>query len=182
MGDPGREEIVLGGGCFWCVEAAFETVEGVSRVTPGYAGGSKDHPSYEEVCGGRTGHAEVVRVEFDPGRVSLEELLEVFFTVHDPTTPDRQGADVGTQYRSIILVGSAGQRTRVEAYIDRVRPRYADPVVTEVGVLAAFWPAEEYHRGYFSKNPGRPYCRAVIAPKLEKLRAGPAGEAPRDPA
>ncbi len=176
MNKQGRhEEIVLGGGCFWCVEAAFEMVEGVTRTTPGYTGGSAPDPSYDEVCGGLTGHAEAVRVEFDPEKVTLEELLEVFFAVHDPTTLNRQGADVGTQYRSIILFTSEAQRAQVESFLEEIRPRYARPVVTETRELETFWPAEEYHHDYFVKNPRQPYCRVVIAPKLEKLRGKPAG-------
>lgn len=170
MAEPGgRAEIVLGGGCFWCVEAAFGMVEGVTRVTPGYSGGTVPDPSYEGVCGGLTGHAEVVKVEYDPSTVTLEELLEVFFTVHDPTTLNRQGADVGTQYRSIILYTSEEQRAQVEGLLEELRTRYDRPVVTEVRELETFWPAEEYHRDYYRKNPRQPYCRVVIAPKLEKL-------------
>lgn len=173
---PGRNEtIVFGGGCFWCIEAAFEMVEGVNRTTPGYTGGSAADPTYDQVCGGLTGHAEAVLVEFDPGRVSLEDLLEVFFTVHDPTTLNRQGADVGTQYRSIILFDSEEQRARVESYLEEIRPRYSRTVVTEVKELETFWPAEEHHRDYFLRNPLQPYCQAVIAPKLEKLRKKRAG-------
>ncbi len=170
MVEPGgRAEIVLGGGCFWCLEAAFVMVEGVTGVTPGYSGGAAPDPSYHQVCGGLTGHAEVVRVEYDPAAVTLEELLEVFFAVHDPTTLNRQGADVGTQYRSIILYASEEQRAQVEGFLEEVRSRYRRPVVTEVRELETFWPAEEHHRGYYANNPHQPYCRAVIAPKLEKL-------------
>jgi peptide-methionine (S)-S-oxide reductase len=170
-----RAEIVLGGGCFWCVEAAFEMVEGVTRTTPGYSGGTTSHPSYDEVCGGLTGHAEAVKVEYDPSVVTLEQLLEVFFTVHDPTTLNRQGADVGTQYRSIILYTSEEQRAQVDSYLEEMRPRYSGPVVTEVRELETFWPAEEHHHDYYAKNPRQPYCRVVIAPKLEKL-AGMGGK------
>jgi peptide-methionine (S)-S-oxide reductase len=176
MDKPGRrEEIVFGGGCFWCVEAAFQTIKGVSRATPGYTGGTAANPSYDEVCGGLTGHAEVVRVEFDPAKASLEELLEVFFTVHDPTTLNRQGADVGTQYRSVILFTSEEQRARVEGFIEEIESRYDRPIVTEVKELETFWPAEEYHHEYFVKNPHQPYCRVVIAPKLDKLAKQRAG-------
>jgi peptide-methionine (S)-S-oxide reductase len=165
-----REEIVFGGGCFWCVEAAFSMVEGVVGATPGYTGGTTPAPTYDVVCGGKSGHAEVVRVEFDPSRVSLEELLEVFFTVHDPTSLNRQGADVGTQYRSVILYTSEEQRARVESFMQEMGPRYGQPVVTELKELETFWPAEDYHRDYYASNPHQPYCRVVIAPKLAKLR------------
>ena len=164
------EEIVLGGGCFWCIEAAFAMLDGVVRAEPGYSGGGVPDPTYNQVCGGDTGHAEVVRVEFDLGRVSLEEVLEVFFTVHDPTTPNRQGADVGTQYRSVIFTSSDEQKARVESFVDGIRAAYEQPVVTEVRGPETFWPAEEYHRDYFAKNPALPYCRVVIAPKLDKLK------------
>jgi len=165
-----HEEIVLGGGCFWCVEAVLNTIEGVLRAAPGYAGGVTDNPSYNQVCGGSTGHAEVVLVEYDPGKVSLEDLIEVFFLTHDPTTLNRQGADVGTQYRSIILYNSEDQKKRVEGFIDKIAADYDQPIVTELKRLERFYPAEEYHRGYFERNPNQPYCRAVISPKLAKLR------------
>lgn len=166
----GNEAVVLGGGCFWCIEAAFNMVEGVVLAEPGYAGGDTPHPTYNQVCGEDTGHAEVVRVEFDPARISLEGVLKVFFTVHDPTTLNRQGADVGAQYRSVILTTSEEQKTRVERFIEEIRPAYGNPVVTEVRALETFWPAEEYHRDYFTKNPTQPYCQVVIAPKLTKLK------------
>jgi peptide-methionine (S)-S-oxide reductase len=165
-----HEEVVLGGGCFWCVEAVFNTTEGVIRATPGYAGGTMDNPSYNQVCGGSTGHAEVVLVEYDPDKVSLEDLLEIFFLTHDPTTLNRQGADVGTQYRSIILYNSEDQRKRAEDLINRIAGHYDQPVVTELKRLERFYPAEEYHHRYFDRNPNQPYCRAVISPKLAKLR------------
>jgi peptide-methionine (S)-S-oxide reductase len=165
-----HEEVVLGGGCFWCVEAVLNTIDGVLRATPGYAGGETDNPSYNQVCGGSTGHAEVVLVEYDPGKVSLEDLLEVFFLTHDPTTLNRQGADVGTQYRSIILYNSEDQRKRIENLIERIAGDYDQPIVTELKRLERFYPAEEYHHRYFERNPNQPYCRAVISPKLAKLR------------
>ena len=165
-----REDIVFGGGCFWCVEAAFSMIEGVVSATPGYTGGTTSAPTYDVVCGGSSGHAEVVRVEFDPSRVTLEELLEVFFTIHDPTSLNRQGADVGTQYRSIILYASEEQRARVESFLEEIGPRYDKPVITELKELETFWPAEDYHRDYYASNPHQPYCRVVIAPKLAKLR------------
>jgi len=164
------ESIVFGGGCFWCVEAAFRMVDGVVGTAPGYAGGATVRPGYEEVCAGHTGHAEVVRVDFDPARVSLARLLEVFFEVHDPTSLNRQGADVGPQYRSIVLYETEEQKAAVEAFIREAADRYPRPIVTEVRELEAFWPAEDYHFNYYARNPGRPYCRVVIAPKLEKLQ------------
>jgi peptide-methionine (S)-S-oxide reductase len=164
------ERIALGGGCFWCTEAVFSDVSGVVEATPGYAGGSTLNPGYEEVCAGNTGHAEVVLVEYDSGKASLEELLDVFFSMHDPTTPGRQGNDIGTQYRSIILYESEGQRAGVEAFIAGIRGDYDSPVVTEVRPLETFYPAEEHHKEYFARNPRQPYCRLVISPKVEKLR------------
>jgi len=164
------ERIVLGGGCFWCTEAVFGTVEGVVRVTPGYAGGFTESPTYREVCEGTTGHAEVVEVTYDPGRVTLEELLEIFFQAHDPTSLNRQGADVGTQYRSIILYNSEEQRDRAERFMRKIAGEYEKPMVTELKRLERFHPAEEYHHRYFERNPHQPYCRAVISPKLAKLR------------
>ncbi|MFP4384483.1 MAG: peptide-methionine (S)-S-oxide reductase MsrA [Spirochaetia bacterium] len=161
--------IVLGGGCFWCLEAVFIRVDGVASVVSGYAGGEKENPSYREVCTGRTGHAEVVKVEFDTGRISLDEVLNFFFKAHDPTTPNRQGADVGTQYRSVILYRNKAQQEAAEAAVERAGQDYADPVVTEVKPLKEFYPAEEYHQNYFKRNPQAPYCRAVINPKVRKI-------------
>jgi len=172
--DSGYESIVLGGGCFWCTEAFFRAVAGVVTVTPGYAGGFVPNPTYREVCDGATGHAEVVEVEYDSRELSLEDVLEVFFASHDPTSLNRQGADVGTQYRSIILYKDDEQRKRVEAFISRIAGDHDRPIVTEVKRLERFYPAEEYHHRYFERNPDQPYCRMVIAPKLAKLgkRAG----------
>jgi peptide-methionine (S)-S-oxide reductase len=169
-----HETIVLGGGCFWCTEALLSTVVGVLRATPGYAGGTTPDPTYRQVCHGNTGHAEVVEVEFDPEVISLEELLEVFFEVHDPTSLNRQGGDVGTQYRSIILYDSFAQKLKVEDFLAKMARHYDKPIVTEVKELEKFYPAEEYHQRYYDKNPREPYCRAVISPKLAKLgkRAG----------
>lgn len=163
--------IVLGGGCFWCLEAAFELVPGVIAVESGYAGGDRESPSYEQVSTGLTGHAEVVRVSFDPKAVSLPTLLELFFRIHDPTTEDRQGADVGTQYRSIILYADEAQREAAAAAIDAAASRYPRPVVTDLEPLGAFWPAEEYHQDFYRKNPNYGYCRAVVAPKVDKARS-----------
>lgn len=163
--------IVLGGGCFWCVEALYESLEGVVSVQSGYAGGKTPSPSYEAVCAGRTGHAEVVRVEFDPQKVSLRELLDFFWEAHDPTTLNRQGADVGTQYRSIILFSSPQQEAAARASLESAGKRFADPIVTEIKELGPFYPAEAYHQDYFKNNPNAPYCRYVIAPKLKKLES-----------
>jgi methionine-S-sulfoxide reductase len=165
-----NESIVLGGGCFWCMEAVFSTLEGIATITPGYAGGSVSDPSYREVCTGTTGHAEVVSVEYDPGKISLEDILEVFFLTHDPTSLNQQGADVGTQYRSIILYTSEQQRQKVEAFLEKSKGDYGKPVVTEVKALEHFYMAEEHHQRYYERNRNLPYCRLVISPKLEKLR------------
>lgn len=167
---PEVERIALGGGCFWCTEAVLDELPGVGRVTPGYAGGTVENPTYEEVCRGDTGHAEVVLVEFDPGVVSLEEVLDLFLATHDPTSLNRQGADVGTQYRSAIYYTSERQGRAVERFMEKAAKGYDRPLVTEVAALGVFYPAEEYHHRYFEKNPGRPYCQMAIAPKLRKAR------------
>lgn len=166
------ESIVLGGGCFWCLEAVYLRVRGVTDVQSGYAGGDWPDPSYRDVCAGRTGHAEVVRVEFDPDDVSIDDLLRIFFTIHDPTTPNRQGADRGTQYRSIILFDGDRQHDAAERIMDEVRASGAwdDPLVTEVEPLDTFHPAEVEHDEYYDRNPRAPYCQAVIDPKLAKAR------------
>lgn len=169
----GRTELAtLAGGCFWCTEAVFDELEGVLHVTPGYAGGHVPSPTYEQVCTGTTGHAEAVQLTFDPKRISYRELLEVFFSVHDPTTPNRQGPDVGHQYRSAIFTHSAEQEREAREVIaeltrQRVWPR---PIVTEVVPFTNFYPAEEYHREYYRRHPEQAYCATVIAPKLEKFR------------
>lgn len=165
-----REVATLGGGCFWCLEAVFEQLRGVDKVVSGYAGGHVPSPSYAQVCSKTTGHAEVVQVTFDPREISYKELLDLFFTIHDPTTPDRQGADVGPQYRSIILYHSPEQKADAEAAISEQRGVWADPVVTEVLPLETFYPAEQEHQGYYRRNPHQGYCRIVIAPKVAKLR------------
>ena len=159
----------FGGGCFWCVEALFEKVDGVADVVSGYAAGHTEAPTYEEVCSGQTGHAEVVQVRFDPEVVSYAALLERFFTVHDPTTPNQQGADTGTQYRSIILYHDAVQQEQAEAARAEAAQLWPDPVVSEVEPLTIFYEAEAYHQDYFRRNPDQPYCAAVIAPKVEKF-------------
>ena len=166
------DSTTLGGGCFWCLEAVFEMVPGVTGVKSGYTGGSVVNPSYNQVCGGSTGHAEVVQIDFDAGVVTFRELLEIFFVVHDPTTLNRQGNDVGTQYRSAIFHHTDGQRETALDLIrglDRDGP-WVDPIVTEVAPLEAFYPAEEYHDRYFERNGEQPYCQVVIAPKIAKFR------------
>ena len=163
---------VLGGGCFWCLEAVFDRLRGVQAVESGYAGGHDANPSYAEVCNGNTGHAEVVRISFDPGTVSFKDLLKVFFAIHDPTTKDRQGNDVGTQYRSVIFCQTPEQRAEAEAVIaelDRAK-LWDDPIVTEVAEAATFYPAEGYHQRYFERNASQPYCQFVVAPKVAKFR------------
>jgi peptide-methionine (S)-S-oxide reductase len=164
---------VLGGGCFWCLDAAFEQLPGVIKVTSGFAGGAKKDPTYDQVCTGRTGHAEVIRIDYDPSRISYGRLLDLFWKVHDPTTLNRQGADVGTQYRSIILTSSPEEASEAEASRKRAQALYADPIVTEIKPLDVFYPAEDYHQDYYRNNKDRnPYCSAVIAPKLKKLGLG----------
>lgn len=172
MTDTHRETATVGGGCFWCLEAVFQDLKGVERVVSGYAGGSIPNPSYEDVCTGRTGHAEVVQVTFDPSVLSFRDLLRVFFGMHDPTTLNRQGADVGTQYRSAIFFHSPEQEAAAREVIAEIgRAAVWDaPVVTEVSPAAAFYPAEDYHQEYFRRNPGQGYCRVVIAPKVAKFR------------
>ncbi len=166
------ETATLAGGCFWCLEAAFQQLQGVTSVTSGYAGGTVPNPTYEAVCTGRTGHAEVTQVEFDPARIAYRDLLDVFFTIHDPTTMNQQGADVGTQYRSAIFYQSPEQERTARAAIAELEAQHVwdDPIVTEVAPLDAFYPAEQYHRDYYNRNQNQPYCRAVIAPKVAKLR------------
>ncbi len=163
------EYAYLGGGCFWCVEAVYERIEGVKSAVSGYAGGQTRNPTYREVSSGRTGHAEVVRVEFDPGTINYEEILEIFWKSHDPTTLNRQGYDVGTQYRSIILYNDEQQREKAERSKAEVQKSFSDPIVTEIETLDGFYEAEDYHQDYFAKNPTAGYCQVVIAPKLEKL-------------
>jgi peptide-methionine (S)-S-oxide reductase len=164
------EIAVLGGGCFWCTESVFLSLRGVLKVEPGYAGGHVDHPSYEQVCQMNTGHIEVIRVEFDPDIISFHTLLEVFFATHDPTTPNRQGGDVGPQYASVIFCQSATQKETAFESIADVQSAIGEPVATLVRDAAPFWPAEDYHRNYYARNPNQGYCQVVIAPKLQKLR------------
>ena len=162
----------LAGGCFWCLEAVFEQLRGVGEITSGYSGGHTPNPTYQSVCTGATGHAEVVQVEFDSDEISYRDLLGVFFTLHDPTTLDRQGGDVGTQYRSAIFYHDEEQRRTAEDLVKELEAEHVfdDPIVTKIEPLVAFYPAEEYHREYYRRNPNQPYCRAVIAPKVTKMR------------
>ncbi len=166
------ELATLGGGCFWCLEAVYEQVVGVRQVVSGYAGGQRPHPTYEQVCTGATGHAEVVQLTFDPAVISYRALLEIFFDIHDPTTLNRQGADVGTQYRSVIFYHSAEQAATARQLIAELTAarRWAAPIVTEVVPFTAFYAAEAYHQGYFRQHPAQPYCRAVVAPKVTKFQ------------
>lgn len=162
----------LGGGCFWCLEAVYEQLRGVTRVRSGYAGGHRAHPSYEQVCTGTTGHAEVVQVHFDPSVIRYRELLEVFFAIHDPTTLNRQGGDIGTQYRSVIFTHDTEQEAAAREVMAQVEAEgiYDAPLVTQVEPLDVFYEAEGYHQEYFRNNPGQGYCRAVVAPKVAKFR------------
>ncbi|MGH7606093.1 MAG: peptide-methionine (S)-S-oxide reductase MsrA [Gemmatimonadales bacterium] len=172
MPESDREVATLAGGCFWCLEAVYELLRGVESVKSGYAGGHVPNPTYRDVCTGSTGHAEVVQIRFDPTVLSFRDLLDVFFTIHDPTTPNRQGPDVGTQYRSAIFYRSPEQRRIAEETIAELESDgpWDDPIVTEVTALDTFYPAEAYHDEYFRRNPNQPYCAAVVAPKVAKFR------------
>lgn len=161
------EVAILGGGCFWCLEAVFDELEGVQSVESGYAGGTVPNPNYKQVCSGRTGHAEVVRITFDPSVISYRDLLEIFFSIHDPTSLNRQGNDIGTQYRSVIFYTSEEQRTTAEQAIGEVN----GPAVTELVPATEFYEAEDYHQEYFQNNPNQPYCQFVVAPKVQKFRS-----------
>ena len=168
----GSQVAVLGGGCFWCLDAVFRGLDGVLNVESGYAGGSVPNPTYDAVCTGRTGHAEVVKVTFDPAVLSFRDLLTVFFTIHDPTTKDRQGNDMGTQYRSVIFCQTPEQRADAEAVIANLTSHelWRDPIVTEIAEAETFYPAENYHQDYFARNGSQPYCQIVVAPKVAKFR------------
>ena len=169
-GESRKPELAtFGGGCFWCTEAIFERFKGVRAVTSGYAGGKKPNPTYREVCTGATGHAEVIQVEYDPNVISYEQLLEVFWEAHDPTTMNRQGADEGTQYRSVIFYHNEAQKTAAETAKKLAAAHFERPIVTEIVPLTTFYAAEDYHQDYFRKNPHVPYCAHVISPKLQKL-------------
>jgi peptide-methionine (S)-S-oxide reductase len=174
MTAPRRETATLAGGCFWCLDAVYRDVRGVEEIASGYTGGRRASPTYEQVCTGATGHAEAVRITFDPEIVSYREILEVFFAIHDPTTMDRQGADVGTQYRSAIFWHTPEQKAVAEAVVEELAAAgiWDDPIVTEIVPAGPFWEAEEYHQDYYRRNPSAGYCRAVIAPKVSKFRAG----------
>lgn len=168
----GKEIATFAGGCFWCTEAIFQEIKGVEKVTSGYIGGKIKNPTYKEVCSGETGHAEAIQITFDPTQVAYEDLLEVFFGTHDPTTLNRQGADVGTQYRSEIFYYSETQKTQAENYIKFIEKEqlYSKPIVTKVSPATEFYAAEDYHQNYYNENASQGYCQMVIAPKLEKLR------------
>jgi len=174
MNDAGKptETAVLGGGCFWCLEAVFDQLEGVQSVESGYAGGQAANPTYEAVCSGETGHAEVVKIDFDPAVLSFRDLLKIFFSIHDPTTKDRQGNDVGTQYRSVIFPQNQAQREDAQAVIDELSKAelWNKAIVTEIAGEEPFYPAERYHQEYFARNGRQPYCQMVVAPKVAKFR------------
>jgi peptide-methionine (S)-S-oxide reductase len=163
------DSIVLGGGCFWCLDASYKLLPGVTHITCGYSGGTLDHPSYEQVCTEETGHAEVVKVDFDPSKVSLDRILAYFWEVHDPTQVGGQGDDMGSSYRSIILYSDPAQKAAAEKSRAEAQRSYKEPITTEIVPLKKFWQAEDYHQDYFAKNPDQGYCRAVISPKVRKL-------------
>lgn len=167
-----RETATLGGGCFWCLEAVYLEVRGVEKVVSGYAGGSVPRPTYQQICTGTTGHAEVVQLTYDPNVISFRKILEVFFTIHDPTTLNRQGADVGTQYRSAVFYHTPEQKEVAERLVRELTEAgaYDAPIVTEIAPLEEFYPAEDYHQDYFRRNSNQPYCQAVVAPKVAKFR------------
>lgn len=178
------ETLTMGGGCFWCLEAVFERLQGVEKVVSGYAGGARPNPSYEQVCSGATGHAEVIQVTYDPAVISTRELLELFFAFHDPTTLNAQGPDRGTQYRSVILTDSPAQEAVARAVVAELtrEATFDAPIVTQIEPLEHFWPAESYHQQYFRRNPSKAYCAAMIAPKLAKLRQRYAARVKPEPA
>jgi methionine-S-sulfoxide reductase len=170
--DPKLEQVTFGSGCFWCTEAVFDELEGVTSAVSGYSGGSIENPTYEQVCTGRTGHAEVIQVTYDPEKITFAELLEVFWSTHDPTTLNRQGADSGTQYRSAIFYHTDEQRREAEHYMQKLNEAkaFGDPIVTEITEFETFYPAEDYHQEYYAANPEQGYCRMVIQPKMDKFR------------
>ncbi|MFA5399512.1 MAG: peptide-methionine (S)-S-oxide reductase MsrA [Dehalococcoidia bacterium] len=167
------ETAIFGGGCFWCTEAVFSELKGVLKVMPGYTGGRSDNPTYQQVCGGNTGHVEAARIEYDPELISYTDLLEVFFYTHDPTTPNRQGNDVGEQYHSTIFYADDAQKELTEKYIEKLNEsgEFRAPIVTTLRPLTKFYEAEDYHQRYYENNAAQPYCRAIIAPKMSKFRA-----------
>ncbi|SFV51129.1 Peptide methionine sulfoxide reductase MsrA [hydrothermal vent metagenome] len=162
-------EIVLGGGCFWCIEAVMRRVKGVKEAISGYAGGKREDPTYQQVCSGATGHAEVVKVIYDENEITLDELLDIFFAIHDPTTLNRQGADAGTQYRSVVYYENEEEKKAIEAAIERAQREHSDPIVTEVSPKPKFYKAEPYHQNYYDQNPMQGYCQVVIRPKVQKF-------------
>lgn len=165
-----KEQAVFGGGCFWCVETIFSDLKGVEKVTPGYSGGITENPTYEQVCTGTTGHAEVVQIDYDSSQISYHDLLKVFFAIHDPTTLNRQGEDVGTQYRSVIFYLNEQQKQQAMAAMKEAQKLWENPIVTELASFEKFYPAEDYHHDYFRRNPEQGYCQLVIAPKVSKFR------------
>lgn len=168
--NPSSKTAVVGGGCFWCTEAVYQEVPGIESVVSGYAGGTTKNPSYEEVCTGRTGHAEVIQITYDPAKISYKKIIDLFWMAHDPTTLNRQGNDAGTQYRSIILYGTPEEKEIAEKSKAEAQAHFSDPIVTEIKPLEVFYPAEKYHQDFYAKNPNQPYAAAVIPPKLEKFR------------
>lgn len=168
---PGLEVATIGGGCFWCMEAVFQELDGIEKVTSGFSGGHVTNPSYEQVCQGDTGHAEVVQIYFDPKKFSYDDLMDVFFHLHDPTTLNRQGNDVGTQYRSVIFFHDETQHQKALAAMKKYQSDYSDPIVTQIVPFEEFYPAEAYHQDYFANNPNKPYCSFVVGPKVQKVRA-----------
>lgn len=170
MAEGKLQQATFGAGCFWCTEAVFKRLEGVEKVVVGYAGGKVPHPTYEQVSSGKTGHIETAQVTFDADKVSYAQLLNVFWVVHDPTSSDRQGADVGTQYRSAVFYHTQEQRLVAEASLKEAQVHFKDPIVTKILPLEEFWSAEDYHQDYYAKNPDKPYCRAVIDPKVAKVK------------
>jgi len=169
-GSPELEKATIGGGCFWCVEAVYETLPGVQSVVSGYAGGEVKDPTYKQVTSGKTGHAEVTQIEYDPDKISYDDVLDLFWKAHDPTTLNRQGADVGTQYRSIILYHDEAQKAAAEASKAKAAEKFDDPIVTEIAPLMDFYAAENYHQDFYENNPMHPYSKLVIEPKLKKLK------------
>lgn len=162
--------IVLGGGCFWCLEAVFQNLIGVEKVNSGYCGGNTEKPTYDQVCDGHTNHAEVIKIEYNPHAISLETIIKLFYSIHDPTTENRQGNDIGSQYRSIILANDQNELDTIKKYAKKMQEYFDKPIVTEFGILDIFYEAEEYHQNYFIKNPSNAYCQAIINPKLSKIR------------
>ena len=164
------ETAVVGGGCFWCVEGAYKIVPGILKITSGFAGGNTENPTYRQVCEGDTNHAEVVKVEYDPAKITFKDVIDLFWDLHDPTTLNRQGHDEGTQYRSIILYTSDEQKKIAEASMAEAKGKFSDPIVTQIVPLKKFYPAEDYHQDYFANNPNQPYCQAVVGPKIAKFK------------